>query len=146
MLSGVLGFVSGIIKPATELIDNLTTTKEEKLELKARMMEIENALTAKLIDLETRTIEAKEKIMVAELQQTDNYTKRARPTIIYGGLAILALNHVLLPWAAWFGIHIFSKAINLPSITLPSEFWIAWGGVCGVYAFGRSKEKLAGVK
>lgn len=140
MINEILGFVSGTISPVTNLIDNISTTKEEKMTLKAEIMKIQNSITEKYIEMETKINDAKGKIMVAELQQQDKYTKRARPTIVYAGLAILFINHVLLPWWSYFSGNI------PPSINLPSEFWLAWGGVCGVYAFSRGKEKIETMK
>lgn len=133
---GIFDFLGGIIKPITDLIDNLSTSDEEKLTLKNKLMDIQNQANAKLLEYESTIVKAKADIMVAELQQTDNYTKRARPTVIYGGLVILAINHVILPWVTFF------QGMVLPAIVLPDAFWIAWGGICGVYAFGRTKEKI----
>lgn len=142
MLGEIFGFVKNIISPATDLIDNLHTSKEEKMTLKAKIMEIQNELTSKYIELEGKTVDAKRDIMVEELKQDDNYTKRARPTVVYAGLLILFINHVLLPWVSWAFITFKSMEISIPIINLPDAFWIAWGGVCGIYAFGRSKEKI----
>ncbi len=135
---GVFEFLGGAIKPITDLIDNLTTSDEERAEAKAKLQLIQNDLTSKYLELEAKTVEAKEKVMIAELNQSDNYTKRARPTILYGGMFIMFINNAILPWLAFF------KGMKLPTINLPSEFWIAWGGVASVYAFGRTKEKLQG--
>jgi hypothetical protein len=142
MLAEIASFVTGAFKPVGDIIDNLHTSKEEKLALKIEMTKVQNSITEKQIELESNKIDATQAIIVAELNQTDNYTKRARPTIIYAGLSILFINHVVLPWTAWFAINIFDKIAELPLIDLPSEFWLAWGGVCGVYAWGRSKEKI----
>ena len=136
MISEIVGLVSGIFKPAAELVDSLHTSSEEKMILQAKILEIKNTLTSKYIDLEGKTVDAKRDIMVEELKQDHNYTKRARPTVVYAGLLILFINHVLLPWVAYFW-----PGMDVPIINLPSEFWLAWGGVCGVYALGRSKEK-----
>ena len=137
---GILDFLGGAIKPITDLVDNLTTTDEEKAEAKAKLQLIQNDLTSKYLELEAKTVEAKEKVMIAELNQSDNYTKRARPTVLYAGLLIMFINNVVLPWIAYFK----DSLATLPPINLPSEFWLAWGGVASVYAFGRSKEKLQG--
>jgi len=78
-------------------------------------------------------------IIVAELNQGDNYTKRARPTIIYAGLVFIGLVHVVFPILKGL------LQINTPELTLPSQFWWSWSGVSGIYALGRSAEKR-GVK
>ncbi len=132
----VFDFVGEIVKPVTELIDDLSTSDEEKAILKNKLMEIENAGKAKLLEYEAKIAENKKEIMIAELKQDDNYTKRARPTVLYAGLLILAVNNMLLPWLAFF------KGMTIPAINLPSEFWLAWGGVAGVYAIRRSTEKM----
>ena len=88
--------------------------------------------------LETRensVIEAQRSIIVSEMNQGDNFTKRARPTIVYAGLAFIFLVHVFLPCFAF----VTSKAV--PTLSLPEEFWWTWGGVCGVWVLGRSMEK-----
>jgi len=87
-----------------------------------------------------KEIEAKAKVMIAELNQDDNYTKRARPTVLYAGIIIMLINNVILPWISYF------KGLQIPPINLPSEFWLAWGGIASVYSFGRSKEKLLNIK
>jgi hypothetical protein len=99
-----------------------------------------------------RRDDAKSRIIVAELSQGDNYTKRARPTVVYGGLLMIAINYVLFPFLARLAAasYLFSGAagqvpqslINLLSpLDLPGEFWAAWGGVVGTWVLGRSLEK-----
>lgn len=97
---------------------------EAQLELQ-RMLEMrENAV-----------VNAQREIMVAEMQQTDAYTKRARPTIVYAGLVFIFLVHVAFPLLSWW------KSMVLPTLGLPEEFWWTWGGVCGVWILGRTMEK-----
>jgi hypothetical protein len=93
---------------------------------------------------ENKVVGAKAQVMVAEMNQDDKYTKRGRPTILYGGLPIIFLNHVLFPAAAWL-IEVFAaKAAALPNLQLPDQFWWAWGGVCSIYVLDRSAEKMGG--
>lgn len=90
---------------------------------------------------ENQIVEAQKEIIVAELSQGDNYTKRARPTIIYAGLSFVFLVHVFFPLLEWVAI-IFGRDLSSPpSLILPEAFWWTWGSVCGVYALGRSAEK-----
>jgi len=101
-------------------------------EAKARLqMELET----KLQEREDKLVGVQRDIIVAEMQQSDNFTKRARPMIVYSGLLFIFLVHVVFPIAAAFG----SKP--MPEISLPSEFWMAWGGVCSIWVIGRSAEK-----
>lgn len=131
-----MSFLQSLIKPVTDLIDDLVTTDEEKSVLKNKLTEIQNAHDAKVLEYEAKIAEQQSKIMIAELQQDDLFTKRARPTVLYAGLIIMLINNVILPWASYF------KGLTVPAIELPSEFWLAWGGIASVYAFGRSREKL----
>ena len=55
---------------------------------------------------------------------------------------MLFINNVLLPWYAYF----HSAGGALPSIELPTQFWLAWGGVTGAWAIGRSVEKNSKIK
>lgn len=84
---------------------------------------------------ENALIEAQKSIIVSEMQQADNYTKRARPTLVYAGLFFIFLVHVVLPMIAFFSNKL------MPTLSLPQEFWWAWSGVCGVWVIGRSAEK-----
>lgn len=78
---------------------------------------------------------AKQNVMVAELQQGDNYTKRARPTVIYTGLFVIVFNYVIVPLIKDL------NGLKVDPYALPIEFWVAWGGTVGVYNLGRSMEK-----
>ena len=84
---------------------------------------------------ENTVIDAQKSIIVAEMQQSDNFTKRARPSLVYAGLLFIFLVHVAFPILAYL-----SKE-TLPALSLPEEFWWAWSGVCGVWVLGRSAEK-----
>ena len=78
---------------------------------------------------------AKAEVMVATLKQDDNYTKRARPTVVYGGLVVLAVNHVVLPWIAFFA------GMENPNIQIPGVFWTGWAGIVATFSIGRTMEK-----
>lgn len=112
------------------------------------------AVVAQMVPMiETRenaVIDAQKSIIVAEMQQGDNYTKRARPTVVYAGLAFIGLVHVILPFAlkiiAVFAIGDLtsgqlSDLKDLMSVELPGEFWAAWGAVVSIWSIGRSAER-----
>jgi hypothetical protein len=44
--------------------------------------------------------------------------------------------HVFFPMYSW------TTKEALPTMALPEDFWLVWGGVCSVWMIGRSAEKL----
>lgn len=127
--------IKGIISPVTGLIDNLHTSDEEKLALKSKMLESQMILAVEMEKAVQSEMDAKRAVLVAELQQGDNYTKRARPTVVYAGLGIALVNHVLLPWVAHF------TGQQVPDIAMPVEFWVGWSGIVATWVIGRSAER-----
>ena len=125
------GFIAGVSK----LVRNFKLPPEEETKflvsmeklLQRRDSEVEQTIRAEL--------QAKERLLVAELQQDDNFTKRARPTVVYFGLLVIAYNYCVIPTIQ------LSKAIPLTPFVLPTEFWVAWGGIVTSWVLGRSAEK-----
>jgi hypothetical protein len=119
-------------KPIGELEASEIKLEFERL-LQTRDSEVEETIRTEL--------GVKERILVAELTQGDNFTKRARPSVVYFGLLAIAVNYMLTPI-----VSLVAQAINeIPpdpiSITLPVEFWVAWGGIVSTWVVGRSAEK-----
>jgi hypothetical protein len=93
---------------------------------------------AKLIDdqLQTQLDVERNKVLLAEMQSNDSFTRRARPTVVYAGLVFIFLLHVALPFFA------FIAGSAPPTHVLPEEFWWSWTGVVSVWVLGRSYEKV----
>ena len=116
----------GLIKGVASIVDQFHTSDEEKaeLQLKAKAMvlqHIEQAEESLRIELQAR-----ERIMVAEMQSGDNFTKRARPTLVYAGLAMIAWKYCLAPvavaWLAWTYLPSISRQnFGWPGVA-PSQF------------------------
>ena len=123
-----------LIKVGMDLIDKSGLTKQEKLEFKVKFEEMALEQEKEI----QKTIREKNKaaadIIVAEVQQDDKYTKRARPTVIYVGLVIIIWAYVMVPLLN----QLWSLHINN---CIPEFFWWSWSCVVGVYAGGRSFEK-----
>lgn len=131
--------ITDVVDSVGNIIDRFTLSKEEKMEFKLemqnRLMKMENELEETYrTELQTRS-----DIIKAEMAQGDNYTKRARPSIVYSGLLFVFFVYVLIPVIAYIS---GTPAENMPQIELPAEFWWAWGTVVGVYGIGRSAEKM----
>ena len=137
LLGSVLGGAVGkILGQVRGVFDDLHHSGEEKDET---MLRVEAILTERLSEAEEtlRTeITAKQAIMVAEMQQEDRYTKRARPTIVYSGLVLIFLDFIVRVIAFFF-----VPDLPQPSGFVEVAFLATWGSVCGVYSIGRSAEK-----
>ena len=133
------GGISDIVESVGSVVDNFTLSKEEKqefkLEMQSKFMQVEMELEESYrIELESR-----KDIIQAEMSQGDKFTKRARPSIVYGGLLFIFIIHVVVPVIAYIS---GADSNNMPNIQLPEQFWWAWGTVVSVYGVGRSAEKL----
>lgn len=125
--STIEGIGNTIRKFVTTDSDRIKLQNELTVILQKRDSEIEQTLRAEL--------EAKSKIIEAELNQGDNYTKRARPTTVYFGLVVIFYNHCVIPTIQMI------QEIEVQAFDLPTEFWIAWGGIVATWSVGRSAEK-----
>ncbi|NOX34131.1 MAG: hypothetical protein GXP56_10420 [Deltaproteobacteria bacterium] len=101
----------------------------------AEKKELQSKLATAIEERDVQRDSLKTEIMKAELSQGDNYTKRARPTVVYMGLLFIFLVHVIFPMIAFF------KNAAMPTLSLPPEFWYTWGGVCSVWMIGRTMER-----
>lgn len=117
---------------ASSIVERIWPEKMSEADKTAAVLQVQKALEER----ENKMIDAQRAIIVSEMEQGDAFTKRARPTVVYAGLLFIFLVHVVMPFAEAFG------AQGLPrNLSLPSEFWWAWSGVCGIWIFGRSMEK-----
>lgn len=137
--------IGSVAELATGLIDRFfpaEASAEQKIQAS-------QALAASI----TARDQAKSEIIVAEMNQKDLFTKRARPMIVYSGLVMIFINHVLFPMlmrllGMWY--YLEQEAVTsmpdalislLQPINLPEQFWYTWGGVCSIWVMGRSAEK-----
>lgn len=125
----------GLVQSISNVADKFITTDDEK---NAFMVEMEQVLQKRDSEIEQTIraeLNAKERIIVAEMSQGDNYTKRARPTVVYAGLVIIAFNYCVVPTLQSL------LGAEVDPFMLPAEFWMAWGGCVGIWTIGRSVEK-----
>ena len=122
-----------------DVVGTFKLSPEKKAEFEQTLSDNEHEIKLKEFELQqsienqiAKEIDAKKEIMVAEMNQGDAYTKRARPTIVYAGLGFIFLDYVLFPILAFF------SQGNVPNLSLPPDFWWVWGGVCGVWMIGRT--------
>lgn len=125
----VLSFISEILKPAAQIVDDLTTSKEEKLTLANALTQIENAMGDKMLEYEAKITELQASIVNNEI--SGNWLQRSwRPILM------LAFGFLLI--YEYFIANVFS----LPKSGLPTDFWDLLKIGIGGYVVGRSAEKI----
>lgn len=136
MIEKVLSALGGgLISSIGETVDRFVTTDAEREALKLKMQELVLGHVTEAEKSIRAEMEAKQSVIVAEMQSGDTFTKRARPAVVYTGLAAIVLNHVIAPWAS----HLIGAGV--PQIALPTEFWYSWSGVVSIWFIGRSAER-----
>ena len=127
MLS-ILGFIADIFKPAAELFDEVHTSEEEKLKIKAAMFKMEQEMTLKLMDYESQLLTAKTDIIKSEATSASWLARTWRPLTMLTFLVLVVLDSF-----SW-----------LPT-PLAEEAWTMLQLGLGGYVVGRSGEKIAKV-
>ena len=133
----VLSLIGDSFTPAAKLIDDLHTSKEEKLEQKAILLSLQTKFLADGLKFEQEQLKAKAAIIIAEAKSDSWVTRNWRP------VTMLALVASVL--AYWFGITPTDPTTGLSIIPLSVVerlFTLVQIGVGG-YIAGRSAEKIA---
>ena len=124
VFSSIGGFISGIFKPAADLVDNLHTSDEEKGQIRAELAKIQAGVLNKSMELEKARFDAMSKVQIAESQSTHKITAIWRPICSIAIVSVIILSS--------FGI------IPKPD----KEFYDLARIFLGVYSGGRSLEKI----
>lgn len=139
--SWMAGGVSGLVDSLANVADRFIETDDEKAKFKLEAAELIQDRDSELEQTLRKELEAKERMLVAELNQGDSYTKRARPTVVYAGLIFIFINYVFFPLlgriSQAFGVEVDAG----PLADLPPDFWYAWGGICATWSIGRTFER-----
>ncbi len=122
---GILSFISGIFKPASDLIDNLHTSEEEKLELRKELTVVENQFASKVLDYETKLMESQASIIKAEATGHSWLQRNWRPITMMTFLILVVLD-----------------SFGLLASKLAPEAWTLLQIGLGGYVIGRSAEKI----
>lgn len=165
----ISGKGASVISSIEETVDEYIYTNEEKFrskedsdrfraELKLRLAEMNQQLTdseqnfrleiEKMMRQREQQIEEtyrqhlsnSKDVVLAELNQDDLFTKRARPMVVYAGLVFILLEVLGLRIFVLDAIQASDAIVSSSSDVFGSFMWV-WGGVVGVYAAGRSAEK-----
>jgi hypothetical protein len=121
----ILPFLSSMVKPLTDLVDDLHTSKEEKLTLRHEITKIETAFAGKLLDYETKLVEAQSSIVGKEATGHSWLQRNWRPITMLTFLALVVLD-----------------SLGLLHSDLRPEAWTLLQIGLGGYVVGRSAEKM----
>jgi hypothetical protein len=121
----VFSFISGIFKPAADLVDELVTSDEEKLQIKKQLREIENKFQEKILDYEAQLLEKRSDIVKAEATGQSWLQRSWRPITMLTFLVLVVCNS--------FGLLV---------TPLADEAWTLLQIGLGGYVVGRSAEKV----
>ena len=124
---GLLSFIGDIFKPAAELVDNLHTSKEEKLSLVNQLAQIENNVKMKTLEIQSELIKAQSQVIVAEAQGQSWMQRNWRPLTMLVFLGLVVLDS-------------FAILAN----PLSKDAWTLLQIGLGGYVLGRSYEKSKG--
>jgi len=125
ILDEIFGFVGSILKPATELVDKVTTTDQERKLLRNALKQIEVRFQSKVLDYEQSLMKAKSDIITAEARGQSWLQRNWRP--------ITMLTFLVLVVFDCFGVLAFR---------LSKEAWTLLQIGLGGYVVGRSGEKI----
>ena len=121
----VLQLIGQIFKPAADLIDNLHTSEEEKLQQKAVLLDMQTSFLINALEYEQEQLKAKAAIITAEASSEHFLTATWRPITMLTFLALVVADQ--------FGLLTFRLA---------SEAWTLLQIGIGGYVVGRSVEKV----
>jgi hypothetical protein len=124
MFGTIISAITGLFAPATQLIDKVTTTDEERLQLRNELAKIEAGVTDKMLEVAKLQLEAEIKVKTAELNSGNWLVQSWRPatSIVLVGLVIY---------------HSYSGKPMPPEMSSLVELFL------GVYSGGRTLEKIA---
>lgn len=121
----IVDLIAGIFKPAAQLIDELHTSEEERLDAKIRLLDVQAAAMQQAFDYESGILESKAKIIHAEASSNHWLTANWRPITMLTFLVLVVGD--ALQW--------------LPNPLRDEAFLLLEIGLGG-YVLGRSGEKI----
>ena len=123
---GVTDLIANIFKPAANLVDDLHTSDEERLNAKTKMLEVQAVAMKQVFDYETQALTARANIVNSEASSENWIASSWRP--------ITMLTFMVLA---------VGDSLGLLASPLRDEAWMLLQLGLGGYVVGRSGEKIA---
>lgn len=122
----IVDLIAGVFKPAADLVDELHTSDDERLQAKAKLLDVQAAAMQRAFDYEREIFEAKAEIVHAEASSKHWLTANWRP--------ITMLTFLVL---------VVGDSLGFLPNELNKEAWVLLEIGLGGYVIGRSGEKIA---
>jgi hypothetical protein len=124
----ILSLVKNLAKPVTDVIDDVNTSKEEKMLIEQAILEMEQNASDLLVETQGKIIEA-------EAKSEHFLTSTWRPITALVFVAIVANNYIIAPYTgALFGTEIM--------LEIPNQMWDLITLMIGGYVGSRGVEKV----
>jgi len=131
----IFDIIGSILKPARDIVDEIITSDEEKLQAQAKLQELQNALEEQVLGYESKVAEYKQKVLVAEAQGESGIQRSWRPITMLTFVFIIFNNFVLAPYVMAFGG-------SVPTLEIPPGMWALLNVGIGGYIASRGVEKV----
>ena len=124
----LFSFLGSIIEPVTNLIDEMHTSDEEKLQIKERVIKLQAEAYTQALEFEKAQMQAQADIIKAEAQGQSWIQRSWRPITMLTFLCLVVLD-----------------SFGLLAFRLSEEAWTLLQIGLGGYVVGRSVEKITPV-
>lgn len=121
----VLAVIGSLVKPVSKLIDKLHTSDEERGEIVNALTTLENQMSAKVLEYESKALEARASIIKTEATGQSALQRNWRP--------ITMLTFLILVVCDSFGLLV---------VPIADQMWTLLQIGLGGYVIGRSAEKV----
>lgn len=129
-------WLSGLVAPIAGLIDNLSTSKEEKMQLENEMTVLLTEVVNSILQYEEKLADARSKIIIAEAQGESWLQRNWRPMLMTNFGFVITWNYAIVP------IVMLVFDTKVPPIEMPADMWDVLKLGVGGYIVGRSGEKI----
>jgi hypothetical protein len=133
---GIFDFLGNLIKPITDTILGLDGNNIKKQELVNDIAKLQIEVSGKVLEYETKLMQAQADIIKAEAQGASWLQRNWRPMLMCMFGFIIANNYILVPYFQ----AIFGWSVPLD---VPQDLWDLLKIGIGGYVVGRSAEKIA---
>lgn len=107
----ILGIITGAIGAVSNVIDDLTTTDEEKGVLKNELRRVENLFAEKVLAYEAKIIEMQASVIMTEAKGDSRLQRSWRPVTMLTFLVLVVMHHV-----GWLAIELTDQMWSLLKI------------------------------